>query len=669
MASNRIQGITIEIGGDVTGLNKALSSTNKEIKSTQAQLKDVERLLKLDPTNTELLEQKQRLLSKAVEETRNKLDTLKEAEKQAQQQFEEGKISQEQYDALKREIVATEQELKSLESQASKSNATLAKVAATADKVADATQRAANATKGMSLAAGGALVALGGMAVSAGQSADDINTLSKQTGLATSTIQKFQYASDIIDVSLETLTGSMAKLTRNMANAQKGTGDAKIAFEQLGVSIVDANGDLRNNEDVFNDVIAALAAMENETQRDAYAMQIFGRSAQDLNPLILGGAEALWELGDAAEEAGLILSQEALDAANEFNDAIDLLKATAKGTFQEVGTEIATMLIPFMEKLSTVIGAVLEWFRDLDEEQLKTIGTILLVVASISPLLSVISKVSKAISFISSTVIPALNAAFAFLAANPIVLVIAAVVALIAAIALFGDKIQEYLGKVNEFVQGIFAKDWSESFGVLGEVLNGFFANVKIIWDSIMQIFNGIIDFIRGVFTGDWERVWEGVKSIFGGIFDALVGIAKVPLNGIITLLNMAIEGINFLLRGLNKIQFDAPDWVPGIGGKTFGINIPEIQKIAYLAKGGDLSAGNAIVGENGPELLSILSNGNARVTPLNGGSGGSGTVAGTSIVINEFHNHDTATDMARLMDFIDRGLASRQERVVRGSI
>lgn len=115
-----IRGLTIEIGGDTTGLQKALKNVNTEIKTTQAQLKDINRLLKLDPTNTELLQQKQKALADEINNTKEKLETLKTAEQQAQQQFAEGKISQEQYDALKREIIATEESLKSLEAEAKK---------------------------------------------------------------------------------------------------------------------------------------------------------------------------------------------------------------------------------------------------------------------------------------------------------------------------------------------------------------------------------------------------------------------------------------------------------------------------------------------------------------------------------------------------------------------
>ena len=113
-----IRGLTIEIGGDTTGLQNSLKNVNSQIKTTQAQLKDINNLLKLDPTNTELLQQKQKALADEIESTKEKLETLKTAEQQAQQQFAEGKISQEQYDALKREIIATEESLKSLENEA-----------------------------------------------------------------------------------------------------------------------------------------------------------------------------------------------------------------------------------------------------------------------------------------------------------------------------------------------------------------------------------------------------------------------------------------------------------------------------------------------------------------------------------------------------------------------
>lgn len=669
MASSRIKGITVEIGGDTIGLNKALASTEKEIKSVQGQLKEVERLLKLDPGNTQLLEQRQRLLAQAVQETKGKLDTLKEAEKQVQEQFAHGEVSQEQYDALQREIISTEQNLKKLETQAASSNVALNKISVTADRVATATGKAATATKGLSMAAGGLIIGMAGAAVQAGRSADDINTLAKQTGLSTAEIQKFAYASDIIDVSLDTLTGSMAKLVRNMSSAKNGSKNAMNAFKDLGVSIVDNSGTLRNHHDVFNEVISALGRMENETQRDAYAMQIFGKSAQDLNPLILGGADALDRLGQEAEKAGLILGQDALDAANEFNDSIDLLKATAKGTFASIGTEIAQLLIPFMQDLGGAIKGVLQWLKSLSSGQLKFIGIVLMVVASLSPLLKIISNLSTAISFLTKTVLPGLGSALSFLANNPIVLLVGAIVGLVALIATKGEEILSILGTVDAWIQTVFTRDWSESLGFIGHLLNGFFATVSGIWDGIKGVFEGIINFIRGVFTGDWSRAWEGIRGIFSGIWNGLVAIVKAPVNSIIGLINAVIGGLNWMIRGINSIHIDIPGWIPIVGGQSIGFNLGEIGYLAYLAKGGILQSGSAIVGEAGPELLTVMG-GKAKVTPLTNGVG-SGLSFGGGITVNieQFVNQDTGTDIRKLTEtiMVEMESAVQRKRLVFG--
>ena len=135
MAGNRIKGITVEIGGDTTKLQTALKGVNTEIKNTQSQLRDVEKLLKLDPGNTELIAQKHRLLAQAVSETREKLETLKTAQRQADEALRNGTISQDQYDALQREIVETEQRLRSLEEQANQSATALQKIGATGEKL------------------------------------------------------------------------------------------------------------------------------------------------------------------------------------------------------------------------------------------------------------------------------------------------------------------------------------------------------------------------------------------------------------------------------------------------------------------------------------------------------------------------------------------------------
>jgi len=597
--AGKIRGITIQLSGDTTGLTKSLNDANKEIKNTQSQLKDVERLLKLDPKNTELLRQKQELLGKAIGETNTKLETLKKAEETMKSQGVDQ--NSEQFMALQREIAATEGELKKLTDEAGKTVSAFDKVKAATDKIAQGAKNVADKTKGLSLAGGavaGGLLATGKNAI---QTADDLATLAKRSGLSTDMLQKFAYASDMVDVSTEELVSAMTKMKKNM-------GDNPAAFEALGVSVTNADGTFRGLEEVFYDSLAALSQIGDETERDLAAMDLFGKGADTLATIIDDGGVGLQEYGAQAQALGLILSEDTIGKLTATGDTIDEMKARATATLTEVGAQLLENLAPTIDTIVEKIGEVVAWLGTLDSDTLNTILIVAGVIAAISPVAGLISGITTAIGGVTS--------AIQFLLANPIVLLIAGIVALVTLIATKGEQIKEILNKVDGFLQNIFVKDWSKQFGALGEFLNAFFAIVKGVWDSIKQIFTGIIDFIRGVFTGNWKQAWEGVKSIFSGVFNALLTIAKAPLNLLIGLVNGLIDGLNFLIRGINKIGFDVPDWVPIIGGKKFGFNLKEIGKIAYLAQGGILSSGTAVVGEAGPELLT-MNNGRAVVQPL----------------------------------------------------
>ena len=150
------------------------------------------------------------------------------------------------------------------------------------------------------------------------------------------------------------------------------------------------------------------------------------------------------------------------------------------------------------------------------------------------------------------------------------------------------------------------------SISILSVLLN----SASGIINGITQTIHGLIDFVAGVFTGDWSRAWRGVINIFAGIFNSLSAIARAPINGVIAILNGAIYAINQMIRGLNNLHVDIPSWVPVVGGKKVGFNIGYLGSIAYLAKGGNLLQGTAIVGEKGPELLQQLGN-QTKVTPL----------------------------------------------------
>ena len=594
--ADKIRGITIELGGDASGLSKALQGVNKEIKDTQAQLKDVERLLKLDPQNTELLAQKQQLLGNQIKNTTEKLKSLKDA----QQDMDKNGVDKnsEQYMALQREIISTETDIKNLKKASQETSNAMSGVAQAAEKIAKGANKVADATKGISAAAGGALVAIGGMAGKAVKNADELNTLAKQTGFSVEELQKFQYAADLVDVSMSDITGSATKLKKAVASESK-------ELAALGVVTKNADGSYRDISEIWYDTLEALGGIQNETERDTMAMAIFGRSADSLAGIVDDGGASLKAYGQEAEALGIILSQDTVNSLNEVNDKVDKLKAQAAGRIAETGAKALEVLAPVLDKVLNLLDGLLKKIGELTPEQISTITTILAVVAAISPLASAIAKVSTMVSKIPG-LISAVGSALSWLMANPIALVIAAIVGLVVLIATKGDEIQAKLNELDEWMQNIFAKDWTEIFGpVLGGIINGFFDTVKGVWDGIVETMNGIIDIIRGVFTGDWERAWNGVMELFAGIAGTMVSIFKAPLNGIIKLINGAIGGINKLIDGINHIP---------------GVNIGHIGSIPLLANGGILTQGQAIVGEAGPELLSV-SSGKAVVQPLTGAS------------------------------------------------
>lgn len=783
--ADRIKGITIEIGGDTSGLSKALSGVNGQIRSTQSQLKDVERLLKLDPKNTELLRQRQELLAKAVGETKEKLDKLKDAEQQVQQQVKEGKASQEQYEALQREIVATEQSLKDLEKQAQNANVVLAQLGQAGEGLKKAGGKISDLGKTImpiSAAATGAGVAMGKMASDFEDAMAKVSTIADETEMSMEDMEKAimelsnqtgisstEIAGNVYDaISAGQKTGDAVNFVSNATKLAKAgftssasaldvlttimnayglsadevtkVSDVLIQTQNLGKTTVDelassmgkviptakANGvSIENLASMYavmtaNGIATAetttyMNSMLNELGKQGTSAAVaFAKGTEHIKEGGLTMKDAMdmgWELTDvlsildeqAAESgtsiANMFGSAEAGKAANvlwdnaeKVNDVVLQMGESAgatdeafgkldtrsykieksinqvKNTAIELGQVLMERLAPVLDSLSEWIGRVTEWFSGLDEETQNTIITIGLLVAAAAPVLMIIGNIvggignlMVALSKIGPIVTGVGNvfsSVFTFISANPIVLLIAAIVGLVLLIATKGDEIQEILQKVDDFMQNIFAKDWTEIFGPgLGEPLNAFFANLKNIWDSAKLMLNGIIDFIRGVFTGDWERAWNGVKEIFGGMFQMLISLAKAPLNSVILLINGMIEGINWVIRKVNGLSFTNP-----FTGKNVGFHFGEIGKVPYLAKGGILSQGSAVVGEAGPELLTMMGN-RAVVQPLTNQTTNTSYLGGMTVNVYGAPGQDVE-ELADLVADKVQAAVQRQEAV-----
>ena len=469
MAGNRIKGLTIEIGGDTTKLSDSLKGVDKSLKDTQSQLKDVNKLLKLDPTNVDLLRQKHDLLSKAVKDTKER---EKELQKALEQLKEAGDTEENrhQQDLLQRELVETQQSLKDLEDQYKKSSPALESFAAGAKNVQEKTAK-------VSAAAGIAAAGMLGMAAKAAASADDLLTLSNVTGFSVEELQKMQYASDRIDVSMDTMAGSVTKLTKNMASGAD-------VFDQLGVSITDHDGKMRNATDVWYDAVAALGKIENETERDQVSMELFGKSAMEMAGVVDDGGEALKSLGEEAEATGNILSQDAVEDAVAFNDQIDELKGKAEQAFLSAGAALADTLVPALETLVDVISGVLSWFGQLDGGTQAFILTVLGLVAAISPIAGIISTIATMAGALNVAMLPMIGTIGA------IVVAIGAAVAIGVALYKNWDTIKQKASELWQKISDTFAKIKE----TIGEKIEG--AKEKV---------RSAIEAIKGFFNFHWE--------------------------------------------------------------------------------------------------------------------------------------------------------------------
>lgn len=248
--------------------------------------------------------------------------------------------------------------------------------------------------------------------------ADNIITLSMQTGQTTEQLQEFSYATELIDVSVDTLQGSLTKLTNNMQDTINGTGNAKASFEALGISVTDADGNMRSANDVFYETIDALGDVKNETERDAMAMDIFGRSAQDLNPLIIQGSETLKAYAQEAHNVGYVLDDEALSALGAVDDAYQRLQKSQEGAKNQLSAEFAPYLTEFYEKITKLIkdggqalkdsgivdsfGMLLETVGDIiaPTDQLSS-DTVPKLTEALRPLAEIMAGIADTIDFIS----------------------------------------------------------------------------------------------------------------------------------------------------------------------------------------------------------------------------------------------------------------------------
>ena len=714
MAGNKIVGITIDIEGKTSGLTKSLQEANSSISKTTQALKDVNSALKLDPTNVDLLAQKEALLNKQIEQTNDKLEIMQQVATDANEALARGDISQEQYAQLTAEIARTDAALSDLENEANGSADAMDEVGDGAEGAAgdlgNVSEESGNAgaalkgLEGVAVATGAAMAAAFAGAVAAAKEvgealigctmdaaaySDELLTQSSITGLSTEKLQELGYAAELVDTSVDTITGSMTKNLKAMKSAQDGTGAAAEAYAQLGVSVTNADGSLRNQEDVYWDVIDALGNISNETERDALAMDILGKSAKELNPLIEAGSDTMAQLAKEAHETGYVMSDEALNAFGDFDDQMQRLNNGVTGaknalgmvllpTLGDLASEGTDLLSEFtnamidsggdIDGLADVIGQMIPKVINAIMKQLPKLVTLIskivpqLVDTLVKNLPQILDAAMQILDVIAKTLLAPENLAqiisaavniimkiVEFLIQNLPMIIDAAIQIIVALVQGLTQAIPQLIPVIIEAVKTI-VNTLLDNLPLLLEctmqlilaVAMAIIDNLGEIVDAVFEIISAVVDFLlssdgigliaetgyqvlvalveklpealtkimEGI-GGIVEDILEafgfdtglgaGLTEIWEGIWDMIKGVINTIIGGINGMISAVEAAINAIIGAINTLSWEIPSWVPGIGGYTFGFDVPyaDFPRIPELAQG-------AVIPPNNP-FLAVL--------------------------------------------------------------
>lgn len=399
MASGSIKGITIELNGDTTGLDKALKSISSESASLSKDLKTVNQLLKLDPGNAELLAQKQQILAQSISTTAEKLEILRGAQEEVKAQFERGEISREQYIAFQKELVNTEQRMQSLTNEQDAFQSELDSSADSAEDAAGSVKNLGkeedtaskktsklgeNLKKGLVAGAKAAAAALaaataavtatvGGIVSATAKTAeygDNIDKMSQKLGMSAEAYQEWDFIMQHNGSSIDSMTTSMKKLSEAVVDQS----DKSVkAFDKLGISMEDAAK--MSQEELFSATITALQGMESSAERTALATDLLGKSAMELGPLLNMSAEETEAMRQQVHDLGGVMSDESVKASAAYQDSLQNLQTAFGGVTRNLTSQFMPAITNVMDGVTALvsgdssgIGLITEGLRGFTEQ-------------------------------------------------------------------------------------------------------------------------------------------------------------------------------------------------------------------------------------------------------------------------------------------------------------
>jgi phage-related protein len=598
-------GLKIGVEGE-KAFKQALADINQSFKVLGSEMQLVTSQFDKNDKSAAALTARNEVLNKEIDQQKDKITTLKAALDNAASSFGESdrrtqnwqialNKAEAELNGMERELGRNEKALEGvrdeMEDAARESDKLGDEIEESGKKADDAGGRfdkLGGILKGVGAAMGAAFVAVGAAAVSATKAltemsvgtaayADEILTMSSVTGMSTESLQAYQYAADLVDVSMETLTKSMAKQVKSMDAARDGNKNMQAAYASLGVAVTDSNGKLRDGETVYWEAIDALGKMEEGAERDALAMQIFGKSAQELNPLIAQGSAGIGELTEEAKRMGAVMSEEQLAMAGEFDDVVQRLTQgsnAAKNALGMVlmpqlislGTEGADLLGNFTRglneaggdwtKISEMIGETVGGIADVILEQLpQIIDTAMSIVSAIGgAIMDNLPMLVDTASQIVMKLLEGLIAALPGLTEGAVQLVLALVNGILANLPALVEAAVQMIATLVQGIADALPQLIPAAVQAVTQIAQGLIENLPLLLDAALQLVLGLI-----------QGILDAIPQLIAALPAIIIAIVEFIIGAIPQIIDAGIQLLVSLVDALPEIITAIVEAIPQI--------------------------------------------------------------------------------------------------------
>lgn len=534
-----IRGLTVEISADASSFNKEMSQMRKAAQSSQSELNALQKSLDLE-FDASKLARAQKVAQDAIDQTAANADALR---RRLSYLEDSGNINTDQYRKLQTELAQTELKGQQLQKQLEKLNTLkFDKLSSQISGVGDKITGAGRALAPFSAAAGAAITAAGTLGVKAASAGAEIDDLSLRLGISAEKVQEYQYVTAQAGVEWAVFEKALIKARAAIVDLSAGTiNNASKALQSLGLRIEDFD----SKEAMFDGIIDALAGMEDKTLQTAYANEIFGdKIANQMLPFLNAGADAINQF--KSEFATIApLTNEQVSALASLDDTLYLVKESVKNAALQLGASFAPLiksiadsiqnnLVPKLQKLA-------EWFNSLSLSEQQFALKALLVVAALAPLTMGVGKLVGAIGNIVK-IIPSLQAGLSALAANPIVLIIAAVAAILIILYTQCEAFRESINNLISMIGG--------ALQPVLDVVMGLLQSIMDLLSPILEIIGGILATVINLVISALQPFFDMLTMIFN-LLTPLLQVALIPLKVVLTALQVPLQILGQLLGWL----------------------------------------------------------------------------------------------------------------------